>query len=116
MRVVELRSLKEVIESTSKKSMPGLLELVNLYCNLAFRADYFTVLLEKPEYIVEILKKLYAPEVVELIVYKVFSKPLVEFAGRGDAVELARLAVREPELFRSEVKKLLGTITQATHG
>ncbi|MFZ8782856.1 MAG: hypothetical protein ACO2OR_02575 [Desulfurococcaceae archaeon] len=113
---MELRSLREVIELTSKRSMPGLLELVNLYCNLAFRADYFTVLLERPEYIVEILKKLYAPEVVELIVYRVFSKPIVEFAGRGDAVELARLTVREPELFRSEVKKLLGTITQATHG
>jgi hypothetical protein len=114
VRRVESRPLREVIESTSRRSMPGILELISLYCGLKLKLDYFTVLVNNPEYIVEVLVKLYNPEIAELIVYEIFTKPIVEVAGRGDPRELAKLAVRDPRLFREEVKKLLEIIEATT--
>ena len=112
---MSLRALRDLIESSSRKFAPGVLELVNLYCNLKFKQDYLAALTERPECIVEILKKLYTPDVAELIIYEIFTKPIVEITGRGDPRELARLATRNLELFKDEVKKLLETIVSTTH-
>jgi len=108
---VSLRSIKEAIESTSRKVVPGLLELVNLYCNLTLRSNYLEVLTSNPEYIVEILKKLYTPEIAELVVREVFITPIVSITGKGDPRRLAELAIRDPIMFREELKKLLVTLS-----
>ena len=112
---MSLKSLREVIESNSRRVMPGILELISLYCNLKFKSDYFEILLNNPEYIVEILSRLYTREATELVFYEIFTKPIVEVAGRGDPKVLAELAVRNPGQFSEELKKLLEIIKTTTH-
>ena len=109
MIYTSLRSIREAIKSTSRRSIPGLLELIDLYCKLKFKLDYFDVLLNSPEHIVEILKRLYTPEVVENIIREIFIIPIVSVIGISDSKRLVELAVRKPAVFKEELKKLLET-------
>lgn len=106
---MDTRSIREAIESTSKRSIPGLLELIDLYCRLKFKSDYVNVLFNNPEYVVDFLKTLYTPEVVESIIRELFIKPIVSVLGVSDFKRLVELAIREPIVFKEELKRLLET-------
>lgn len=81
-----LELVKRHIRHYSSKIIPGLLELLNVYCTTRHGKDVYTVFVESPCKFYKILLELYKVESSADIVFKTLVKALIEEVSAIDVL------------------------------
>lgn len=83
-----LELMKKLLRYCSSKVIPGLLELLNVYCTTRHGRDVYSIFLESPCKFYKILLELYKVESSADIVFRTLIKALLEGAQAIDTPDI----------------------------
>lgn len=95
-----LELVKRHIKCYSSRIIPGLLELLNVYCTTRHGKDVYTVFVESPCKFYKILLELYKVESSADIIFKTLVKALLEEASATDVLLDYAKTCRDEEFVR----------------